>query len=151
MTLAAATKSRAAISPARSRGGMGNRWIHSMISLKLLVALAYCPQCVLLSAVPEVELCADGKPCIDIREKCPLWAAAGECDNNAAYMGKYCRLSCDHVLLAEVVRVDTSAEDALPCIDIHENCLFWATTGECEDNKDYMGKNCRLSCDPRCE
>ena len=32
------------------------------------------------------------------------------------------------------------------CADDHENCQQWASTGECEKNPNYMGKNCRRSC-----
>jgi hypothetical protein len=62
-----------------------------MISLALLMALAYCPRA--LSA--EVVIGADGTPCVDNHDNCPFWASTGECDNNRSYMGANCRLSCD--------------------------------------------------------
>jgi len=35
-------------------------------------------------------------PCVDSNpEQCPLWATAGECTTNAAFMSKECALSCD--------------------------------------------------------
>lgn len=31
--------------------------------------------------------------------------------------------------------------------DQHENCEFWANSGECEDNPQYMAENCATSCE----
>jgi hypothetical protein len=62
-----------------------------MISLALLMALAYCPH--VLSA--EVVIGADGKPCVDLHENCAFWAATGECETKKGYMGENCRLACD--------------------------------------------------------
>ena len=33
------------------------------------------------------------------------------------------------------------------CVDQHEQCPFWAATGECTKNRGWMGDNCRKSCD----
>ena len=33
--------------------------------------------------------------CVDGEERCPTWAAAGECTKNAKYMLTYCRKSCN--------------------------------------------------------
>ena len=32
------------------------------------------------------------------------------------------------------------------CIDTHANCKFWADTGECGKNPNYMLRNCPVSC-----
>jgi len=32
------------------------------------------------------------------------------------------------------------------CLDESENCAYWAQTGECEKNKEYMSNSCRASC-----
>lgn len=31
--------------------------------------------------------------------------------------------------------------------DQHENCEFWANSGECESNPGYMAENCATSCE----
>jgi hypothetical protein len=36
------------------------------------------------------------------------------------------------------------------CVDGHEHCPFWAATGECTSNRQYMHEHCRLSCN-RCK
>jgi len=41
------------------------------------------------------------------------------------------------------------AQTGLECVDSHENCPFWAATGDCKTNRSFMSVNCRLSCD-RC-
>jgi len=46
-------------------------------------------------------------------------------------------------------RAKIDAETGLECVDIHENCPFWAATGDCKTNRGFMSINCRLSCD-RC-
>lgn len=32
------------------------------------------------------------------------------------------------------------------CEDLEANCAAWASSGECESNPEFMGSNCRLSC-----
>uniref|UniRef100_A0A0N4ZAV5 peroxidase n=1 Tax=Parastrongyloides trichosuri TaxID=131310 RepID=A0A0N4ZAV5_PARTI len=32
------------------------------------------------------------------------------------------------------------------CVDKHDLCKFWSTIGECTSNKDWMTKNCAISC-----
>lgn len=32
------------------------------------------------------------------------------------------------------------------CCDQHEWCRFWASVGECTNNKDWMEDNCQLAC-----
>nr|P0DUB0.1 RecName: Full=Conotoxin Im14.3; AltName: Full=Conopeptide im031; Flags: Precursor [Conus imperialis] len=35
---------------------------------------------------------------------------------------------------------DTSGDD---CVDTNEDCVNWASTGQCEANPSYMRENCR--------
>jgi hypothetical protein len=38
------------------------------------------------------------------------------------------------------------AAQAAGCTDDSENCAYWAESGECEKNRDYMQQACRASC-----
>jgi len=49
----------------------------------------------------------------------------------------------------EKKKVKIDANTGLECVDLNENCPFWAAEGECRNNRKYMFANCRLSCD-RC-
>lgn len=40
-------------------------------------------------------------------------------------------------------KVDKAKEE---CVDNHESCDLWASTGECEENPKYMLKQCKKSC-----
>lgn len=39
-----------------------------------------------------------------------------------------------------------SASSNAGCIDEHEHCNYWKSTGECENNPEYMHLNCKASC-----
>uniref|UniRef100_A0A915HSA7 ShKT domain-containing protein n=1 Tax=Romanomermis culicivorax TaxID=13658 RepID=A0A915HSA7_ROMCU len=41
--------------------------------------------------------------------------------------------------------VSNACSDA-DCCDQHEWCEFWASTGQCRTNSDFMAKTCKLSC-----
>ena len=41
---------------------------------------------------------------------------------------------------------DDDDDDDDDCVDVHENCSFWADRGECEKNPGYMLKSCQKSC-----
>ena len=73
----------------------------------------------------------DGEICRDGSHDCPNWAQSGNCESNAIYMAKHCRLSCK---LCE------------PCKDLAKKCAEWKANGECEVNKGYMMQNCAASC-----
>ena len=45
------------------------------------------------------------------------------------------------------VRAEIDMQTGKECVDEHENCAFWASTGECTKNRNYMGQYCRKSCD----
>ena len=34
----------------------------------------------------------------------------------------------------------------LDCADSHEKCNYWSSVGECENNPNWMLKNCEVSC-----
>ena len=69
--------------------------------------------------------------CRDGSHDCPNWAQSGNCESNAIYMAKHCRLSCK---LCE------------PCKDLAKKCAEWKANGECEVNKGDMMQNCAASC-----
>ena len=48
------------------------------------------------------------------------------------------------------VNGEIDAETGMECLDRHDNCPFWAATGECEKNPKYMRDYCKKSCD-RCK
>ena len=47
--------------------------------------------------------------CVDGEERCPAWAAAGECSKNAKYMLTYCRKSCKACKPADAGDADATA------------------------------------------
>eukprot|EP00339_Tiarina_fusa_P009549 CAMPEP_0117006418 /NCGR_PEP_ID=MMETSP0472-20121206/6654_1 /TAXON_ID=693140 ORGANISM="Tiarina fusus, Strain LIS" /NCGR_SAMPLE_ID=MMETSP0472 /ASSEMBLY_ACC=CAM_ASM_000603 /LENGTH=452 /DNA_ID=CAMNT_0004707879 /DNA_START=465 /DNA_END=1823 /DNA_ORIENTATION=- len=53
-------------------------------------------------------------------------------------MRRFCAKSCDSCL-------DSQGDSDL-CVDDHENCAFWAESGECTNNPKYMKVNCAKSC-----
>merc|ERR1711884_535346 len=108
--------------------------------------------------------------CIDKHPECGFWASQGE---NPDYMLTACRKSCDSCTLdqkygaeqnvndektQEIVRkaklyydneVNVKAEFASVrknCKNRHEDCSFWASVGECEENPNYMQMECALAC-----
>jgi len=46
-------------------------------------------------------------------------------------------------------KIKIDAQTGLECVDLDDNCPFWAATGDCLNNRSFMSVNCRLSCD-RC-
>eukprot|EP01031_Cornospumella_fuschlensis_P037710 gene37710-45812_t len=49
-------------------------------------------------------------------------------------------------LVVAVVLLTSATASASVLTDNHESCEFWASTGECEKNPDWMLQNCRKSC-----
>ena len=49
---------------------------------------------------------------------------------------------CCLIVLAVLVSSDTTTVET----DEHENCAYWASTGECGKNPGYMLVNCKKSC-----
>lgn len=45
--------------------------------------------------------------------------------------------------------MDEDAEHGGACVDVNANCPFWAATGECQSNKEFMHVQCKKSCN-RC-
>ncbi|GFN94343.1 metalloendopeptidase [Plakobranchus ocellatus] len=89
--------------------------------------------------------------------KCDEWALGGECEVNRQWMFENCRKSCR---LCDKDSVDGGEdgddvdEDKLRCVDTHETCERWASSGECSNNPTWMIPNCRKACgkcdDVRC-
>ena len=46
---------------------------------------------------------------------------------------------------------ETCASDSIAieddCRDNHDNCIYWASEGECHKNYEYMSTTCPVSCD----
>ena len=52
---------------------------------------------------------------------------------------------------AKDTEIDIDVEMGTACVDADaKNCPFWAATGECDTNKDFMHVNCKQSCN-RCK
>ena len=114
--------------------------------------------------------------CLDKHNDCPQWAAAGQCNDNTAYMMKTCPNSCH---LCDAEKHGTSAcEDrdhtqcliwgeqecdvnplallttcpklcgacTLACADKNPDCPGWASSGKCEEDKAFMHPHCPFSC-----
>ncbi|CAH1239872.1 TLL2 [Branchiostoma lanceolatum] len=75
----------------------------------------------------------ENNACDDMHDQCPIWAEAGECENNKNWMLYNCKTSCKTC-------------DG-PCLDTNVKCPQWALEGECEENAEWMLLNCRLSCE----
>ena len=82
--------------------------------------------------------CHDGST---YRESCPSWAAAGECEANAAFMLAECRLSCG-CKAAPPAPEGPACEDR----DTSGSCGMWMAAGECEANPSFMKLKCAASC-----
>lgn len=99
----------------------------------------------------------------DQSENCGIWAAAGECTRNAAYMLKACSDSCSSVSSKESPKCREWA-DAGECSrnaafmlkecgnfcpsekGEMEECEQWARAGECDRNPEFMLQKCASSC-----
>ncbi|KAH7718935.1 Protein TYR-1 [Aphelenchoides avenae] len=84
----------------------------------------------LASATRPSANCFNEDPC------CSAWARKGECMRNVAYMGLYCRRSC------QLCRGDNRRG----CVDRHPACPYWRSRGECFLRRQWMAENCRQSC-----
>ena len=74
-------------------------------------------------------------------ESCSSWAAAGECEANAAFMLAECQLSCG-------CKVAPPAPEGPACEDRDKSgsCASWMASGECEANPSFMKLKCAASC-----
>ena len=111
-----------------------------------LVALFLCGSSVKAqqSCNAETELC-------DTHERCPVWAAEGECRLSRQYMLEHCPGSCSSENNAKRDASSSPTRNknkkaAAVCEDKLERCAVWAKVGECEANPKHMHKNCPVSC-----
>eukprot|EP00934_Nitzschia_sp_Nitz4_P005772 Nitzschia sp. Nitz4//scaffold28_size193895//183269//184461//NITZ4_001692-RA/size193895-augustus-gene-0.317-mRNA-1//-1//CDS//3329546063//5762//frame0 len=51
------------------------------------------------------------------------------------------------VVLVSLALVVSSFSSLVLASDTHENCRFWAESGECDKNPDYMWQQCAVSCE----
>ena len=77
-----------------------------------------------LSSIATAQDCTTDGLC-DTHERCPVWAAEGECFRATAYMEQHCPASCKE---AELTRQRGLGPDE--CGDLHERCSIWATAGK---------------------
>lgn len=142
-------------------------------------------------------------PCLDLRDECPAYAAAGGCSEDPRWMHPHCPVACavcDQRLqfvhrsqafgprnlahsheVQDAVRGESLGvpqrlvpghEDAVRdlimqtvdymervvmeedryvsvrkiCRNLHSDCAYWGTIGDCEKNEDYMLKHCAPVC-----
>ena len=101
------------------------------------------------------------KSCLNENEMCSAWAAIGECERDKEYMKHSCKAACQSCLFnIDELEPNNNGDDMTcsaddqscqdnnvpTCIDRHEDCEYWASKGECEENPEYMNVKCRLSC-----
>ena len=86
--------------------------------------------------------CQDGAA---YRESCPSWAAAGECEANAAFMLLECQRSCG---CKEAPPAPPPSSEAPACEDRDKSgsCAAWMAAGECDANPSFMKLKCAASC-----
>lgn len=68
---------------------------------------------------------------------CEVYAKAGECSANPAWMLHNCKASCDWCDRTQV------CEDLYPDA---KQCQEWKRLGHCEKNPAWMSANCRSTC-----
>jgi prolyl 4-hydroxylase len=90
------------------------------------------------------------RTCKDWHPNCHIWAELGECKDNAAAMIRFCPESC-HKCIDDDDDEESDIEEEgddndEDCKDSHEQCSFWASKGECENNPNYMHLHCMKSC-----
>ncbi|XP_070185651.1 zinc metalloproteinase nas-13-like isoform X2 [Littorina saxatilis] len=79
------------------------------------------------------------KPCIDENSQCQVWADGNQCDENPAFMNKYCRKACGIC--------GNGQKPVQDCKDANSQCEQWAKEwNECEKNPTYMKSYCKKSC-----
>eukprot|EP00966_Prymnesium_polylepis_P086414 2000573-Prymnesium_polylepis.1 len=80
---------------------------------------------------------ASGEPA-----SCASWASAGECEANPDFMRTTCKVTCEQ---ADKSRAPGPPRVPGEFVDTWKNpsdCYAWASSGECENNKQFMRQNC---------
>merc|ERR1719163_2149303 len=86
--------------------------------------------------------------CNDKRTDCANWARDGECaGDNSKFMAITCPLSCG-VCTHLCNDTDVSCGLCTPeCKDLNEECSGWGAAGECNENPEFMIRNCPVTCE----
>jgi hypothetical protein len=84
--------------------------------------------------------------CEDKYRLCLFWAQLGECTNNKGFMSSNCPQSCELCTGGKVRDWNDQEKIEPDCKDMHPQCSFWASEGECVANPGYMLTSCKLSC-----
>ena len=87
------------------------------------------------AAAAATEPAYSGPP--DRSEHCGVWAAAGECEANPAYMQAECAQSCS----------GGGGASKSKSKDLHQDCEPWVKDGECYRNPAFMLQQCKASCE----
>jgi hypothetical protein len=86
----------------------------------------------------------------DKNENCGYWAGIGECTANVAWMSVNCEVSCAAKQTAPEAKPTEApakpTEAPKPAVDANENCVWWASVGECQSNPTWMNTNCAIAC-----
>ena len=99
---------------------------------------------------PELQ-----QDCRNLHKNCMFWAATGECEANQEFMHVDCRPACfrcsDTNILDRARQVAEYIAYLPPelqqdCRNLNKLCIFWAATGECEANQEFMHVECRPAC-----
>ncbi|PAV76405.1 hypothetical protein WR25_17719, partial [Diploscapter pachys] len=91
--------------------------------------------------------------CSDRYSKCEAFANEGKCDDGDPWMDENCRRSCSKCNQTRTEQCKSKTKFAFSCdkasAGCHNKypcCSYWANSGECSANKDFMECYCPVSC-----
>lgn len=118
---------------------------------------------------------AETNDCSNLNDSCDSWQKSGECESNSGYMFSHCPLSCDVCFGSLRQRIAGTSEQINKMIQTvqdtkdyvtkfsanetvklvwgacqkslkYDQCIEWASTGECTANPSFMNTNCAAAC-----
>ena len=97
-----------------------------------------CNVCQASTTTPPPRPLSPTMECADLQNSCGKWKSLGYCEKYK-FMKEYCKKSCSFC---------KSSEATESCADWRSDCNYWKSLGHCIDKQytDFMGKNCRKSC-----